>query len=138
MFNIGKLYEDVSKKIPRYGKWGGPGYSGGNKNPPEDPIDQMDKDFKKHDYRFGRQMYDRGNRELLDKLRKLPQDPTKWDPPAPNPGFVKWYRDIAKRYFKEIVEGLDEDRENFCCAILLLFCNTNFSSRDNFFVTIKP
>ena len=91
--------------MPRYGNWGGPGWSGANKPRREGPVDSMDAVFEKHDlyYEKNKEMY--GDLVLLKELRALNPNPAKWaSPPSHIPKAIH-YRSQAIDYFSMKMYG---------------------------------
>ena len=96
----------TEKLVPRYGSWGGPGWSGGNTFPPLGPVDSMDECFKEHDecYGWGKGACYKPNikncdRKLANCLKKLPKDPISWTKSPKHPLTAQLYRDAAMALF---------------------------------------
>jgi RHS repeat-associated protein len=100
-----------SALVPTYGNWGGPGWSGGKwggEVGPNPPVDSMDECFKAHDECYGQRPCYASERtkrrscdkELIDCLGRLPEDPRMWPNPSPAPEFVNSYRQWATRWFR--------------------------------------
>ena len=92
--------------VPRYGTWGGPGWSGGNTFPHLGPVDSMDECFKKHDecYGWGKDPCYSADKKDCDKklvecLENLGKSPRNWPIPPENPLHAELYRDWAMTYF---------------------------------------
>ena len=91
---------------PRYGNWGGEGWSGGDSGK-EAPIDSLDICFKGHDL-----CYDHLNngdtcnpkkdcdKELAACLYSLPANSSDWAHRPPNPIYAGFYRTWALTYFQ--------------------------------------
>ena len=95
-----------TRLVPRYGTWGGPGWSGGNTFPPLGPVDSMDECFKKHDecYGWGQdQCYEADRKKcdtkLIECLQNLSKDPRNWPRPPKRPLTSQQYRDGATIIF---------------------------------------
>ncbi len=101
--------------VPTYGNYGAPGYGSGD-GTGLDPIDSMDKCFKKHDEcYFKHKIYDWDNvdscqkndrkqcdRDLANCLADLPLNPFKWENPPPwwmPLDYVILYHDGAQTIF---------------------------------------
>ncbi|MDD3313779.1 RHS repeat-associated core domain-containing protein [Pseudodesulfovibrio sp.] len=105
---------------PMHGNWGGKNYSGGKTGGEigdASPTDSSDVLYKQHDLahekikntpilgdvnKTQRMMIDKADKELVDGLQKLDNDPQKW-PMPPKKGAEKsasWYRDKAIWWFK--------------------------------------
>jgi len=107
------------KLFPKYGNWGGPGWSGGRYiNGPLDPetaavgyIDSLDYIFWCHDGLYRRALWlfnnkridsqqfsaaiSKADRWLLKKLKAMPADPRKWWEPATDWRYAWAYRKAA-------------------------------------------
>jgi RHS repeat-associated protein len=97
----------TEKLVPRYGSWGGPGWSGGNTFPPLGPVDSMDECFKEHDecYGWGKGACYKPNikdcdSKLVNCLQKLPKDPRSWKRQPKYPLTAQLYRDAAMATFE--------------------------------------
>jgi hypothetical protein len=105
---------------PRYGNWGGLDWSGGTQvnageiGPNIGAIDQMDALFKQHDISsyivvnmpdspYKTQYRTRVDAALFRGLRVLPEDPSKWIPPARNVEKARNYRTNAEWWFGDVL-----------------------------------
>jgi len=104
---------------PKYGNWGGKNWSGGC-NPSrrgglhgfELPIDSSDWCYMLHDFCYDdinnpnncpTNPKDKCDKDLIDCLQELNEDPQKWPIPPP-PGWeddAKWFRKNALDYFRK-------------------------------------
>jgi hypothetical protein len=102
--------------IKYYGNWGGRNWSGGAYSKKDikgdaEPIDSMDKLFKAHDEAYARaenspnekrknNIIRRADETLLQKLKALPELPSKWDLPPPHPVRAATFRREAIAAFE--------------------------------------
>jgi|GEM_PF-1653032 len=86
--------------VPRYGNWGGPGWSGGNVKPLKNPVDSMDELFKIHDTAYLNKQNAVGDIQLLRGLESLSPNSLIWRQPASNPAKANNYRSLATDYFR--------------------------------------
>jgi len=52
-----------------------------------------------HDRKWVEGKIEEADREFYNRLRRLPSNPEKWNPPAPNPEEAKRYRREAQAWF---------------------------------------
>jgi len=101
--------------LPRYGNWGGPGWSGGqwqenyeNTDWTVPPTDSLDALFKEHDLSYQQTIanipenkreayFDTADRKLSNDANALPQNPSKWpNPPTTASWWYAWgYRKLV-------------------------------------------
>jgi hypothetical protein len=112
----------LNRMCPRYGNWGGPGWSGGTfPARPSDTdwsipgIDSMDDLFKEHDrgYQDALSAYnsqdinksemigfwDDADKNLVSGLGGLSRSPGRWSRPAPNTLWAWFYRNLGMGSF---------------------------------------
>ncbi len=109
----------------RYGNWYGPGWWGGSEkadNPgPLPPIDALDAAAQKHDFGYqiaeelgkARPDLEAHYKALADAIAvrdamKLSEDPTLWNPPAPDPALARRYRERIAVGFSNYQQKLNE------------------------------
>jgi len=113
------------KVFPKYGNWGGPGWSGGcyPSSPKEtdwsiQPIDAMDLIFRNHDRRYQnaikryperedlqKEVFKKADEDLIRLLKSLEFDPNLWIlKPPKNLWYAKYYRICAIYVFE--IRGL--------------------------------
>ncbi|WP_243375334.1 RHS repeat-associated core domain-containing protein [Geotalea sp. SG265] len=90
---------------PRYGNWGGEGWSGGNSGM-EGPIDSMDMCFQQHDSCYDSLSGGTCNtkkscdKALVECLYRLPPNSSNWQYPPFDPIYAGFYRTWALTYFQ--------------------------------------
>ena len=73
---------DVLKQlVPRYGNFGGPGWTAGNGPTPEDDMDAL---FATHDDAYANKDFKNGDRTLINGLTNLPLNYNNWTSPPSN------------------------------------------------------
>ncbi len=107
------------KDGPKYGNWGGGRYSGGvdgGKVGTKPPVDSSDEAYKEHDQAYEKtkntpilgdvnaeqkRKIKEDDKMLVKKLKKLNDDPRKWDnpPKEKNVEDAKFFRGSAKAFF---------------------------------------
>jgi hypothetical protein len=106
--NFSELKDALDQSVEKswYGNWCGPDHSG-----PAEPIDEMDAYCKEHDLCYGaitvtfdywQCIPDKAacDKQLVDKLNALSDNPQAWTPPAAEPVKAIQYRDDAYTIFE--------------------------------------
>jgi RHS repeat-associated protein len=96
--------------VPTYGNWGGPGWSGGERDAfsrrvgPHAPVDSMDECFVAHDSCHAEIECPKKtcHRELLGCLTQLPDKPEEWSKPPRDDRLARYYRRGAIVVFKAL------------------------------------
>ncbi len=91
----------AQEQLPRYGNWGGRGWSGANEPWFKPPMDSLDEAFMYHDYGYMRGENEKADRELVKALKALPDDPKKWEHPPKNEIYAYAYRKAALVAFQD-------------------------------------
>ena len=82
--------------VPRYGNYGGPGWTAGNG--PE-PTDDMDRLFSKHDSVYAQSDYKGGDKALINGLNNLSLNHSNWNRPPQSKAYSYVYRYLAEGAF---------------------------------------
>jgi hypothetical protein len=88
-------YRDPRGTFPvKYGNWCGPGWSGGNQNPPLGPVDSLDAACMRHDLCYDRYGYgnDACDRHLVQSCLGLAKNPIDWCEPPTDAIKADYYR----------------------------------------------
>lgn len=96
---IGNSFIKMQESFPPYGNWGGRGWSGGNVTPPLSPVDSLDEVFMRHDMGYDKGDVYKADITLIENLKKLPENPEKWDKPPQNMKYAKTYRSLSTMWF---------------------------------------